>query len=56
MSGASQSLKGFLVIHILRQMIQRIAALRALVPSLDALYQEAMDNCFLATELGLRNQ
>jgi hypothetical protein len=40
----------------LRQMIQRIAALLALAPSLDALYQEAMANCFLATELGLRAQ
>lgn len=40
----------------LRQMIQRIAALLALTPTLNALYQEAAANCLLATELGLRAQ
>ena len=36
-----------------RQIIQRIAALLALGPSLDALYQEADANAFTAEELGL---
>lgn len=38
----------------LRQMIQRIAALLALGPSLDALYQEAVSDSFTAAELGIR--
>nr|WP_294509641.1 type ISP restriction/modification enzyme [uncultured Rhodopila sp.] len=38
----------------LRQMIQRIAALLALGPSLDALYQEAAAESFTASELGVR--
>lgn len=38
----------------LRQMIQRIAALLALGPTLDALYQEAAAASFTATELGIR--
>jgi Type ISP C-terminal specificity domain len=37
----------------LRQIIQRIAALLALGPSLDALYQEAAANAFTAQELGI---
>lgn len=39
----------------LRQMIQRIASLLALNPSLDLLYQEAAADSFTAEELGLRN-
>jgi len=38
----------------LRQMIQRIAALLALGPTLDALYQETAAASFTATELGIR--
>jgi len=38
----------------LRQMIQRIAALLALGPTLDTLYQEAIANAFTASELGIR--
>lgn len=38
----------------LRQMIQRIAALLSLGPTLDALYQEAAAASFTATELGVR--
>lgn len=38
----------------LRQMIQRIAALLALGPRLNELYQEAVANSFTAGELGLR--
>jgi hypothetical protein len=34
-----------------RQIIQRIAALLALGPSLDALYQETVANAFTAEEL-----
>jgi hypothetical protein len=37
----------------LRQIIQRIAALLALAPALDALYQEAAANAFTAEELGI---
>jgi hypothetical protein len=37
----------------LRQIIQRIAALLALGPSLDALYQEAAANAFTAEDLGI---
>ncbi len=36
-----------------RQMIQRIAALLALGPQLDGLYQEAAANAFTADELGI---
>ena len=39
----------------LRQMIQRIAALLALGPALDALYQEAAAASFAAAELGVRS-
>jgi hypothetical protein len=39
----------------LRQMIQRIAALLALGPTLDALYQEAASASFTAIELGIRS-
>lgn len=38
----------------LRQMIQRVAALQALGPSLDALYQEAAADSFTAAELAVR--
>lgn len=38
----------------LRQMIQRIAALLAMGPALDALYQEVASASFTATELGIR--
>lgn len=38
----------------LRQMIQRIAALQALCPALDALYQEAVADSFTAAELNIR--
>jgi Type ISP C-terminal specificity domain/N-6 DNA Methylase len=38
----------------LRQMIQRVAALLALGPTLDELYQGALANSFTAAELGLR--
>jgi hypothetical protein len=38
-----------------RQIVQRIAALLALGPSLDALYQEAVADAFTAEELGLAN-
>lgn len=38
----------------LRQIIQRIAALLSLGPTLDALYQEAAAASFTATELGVR--
>lgn len=38
----------------LRQMIQRIAALLAVGPTLDTLYQEAISNAFTASELGIR--
>lgn len=38
-----------------RQMVQRIAALLALGPTLDALYQEAAAASFTATELGIRS-
>lgn len=38
----------------LRQMIQRIAALHALSPSLDALYQDVVANSFTAAELNVR--
>ncbi len=38
----------------LRQMIQRIAALLAVGPTLDTLYQEAISNAFAASELGIR--
>jgi Type ISP C-terminal specificity domain len=38
----------------LRQMIQRIAALLALGPALDALYQNAAATSFTVTELGIR--
>jgi hypothetical protein len=37
----------------LRQIIQRIAALLALGPSLDALYQEVAANAFTAEDLGI---
>lgn len=37
----------------LRQMVQRIAALLALGPTLDALYQDAAANGFTAAELGI---
>jgi hypothetical protein len=36
-----------------RQIIQRVAALLALTPHLDALYQEASANCFTSAELGI---
>ena len=36
-----------------RQIIQRVAALLALTPQLDALYQEASANCFTSLELGI---
>jgi hypothetical protein len=36
-----------------RQIIQRIAALLALGPALDALYQEAVAGAFTATELNI---
>ena len=36
-----------------RQIIQRVAALLALGPTLDALYQEAAAGAFTATELGI---
>ena len=39
----------------LRQMIQRIAALLAIGPLLDALYQEAVVDSFTAADLGVRN-
>lgn len=39
----------------LRQMIQRIAALLALGPTLDALYQEASADSFTASELNVRS-
>lgn len=35
-------------------MIQRIAALQALSPSLDALYQDAVADSFTAAELNVR--
>ncbi|WP_428393409.1 type ISP restriction/modification enzyme [Lichenicoccus sp.] len=38
----------------LRQMIQRVAALLALGPTLDSLYQEAATSGFTAEELGIR--
>jgi hypothetical protein len=38
----------------LRQMIQRIAALLALGPTLDSLYQETVSSSFTAVELGIR--
>ncbi|HWJ39238.1 MAG TPA: type ISP restriction/modification enzyme, partial [Sphingomicrobium sp.] len=38
----------------LRQMIQRIAALLAMGPTLDALYQNAAADSFTAADLGLR--
>lgn len=38
----------------LRQMIQRIAALQALSPSLDALYQDTVADSFTATDLKIR--
>lgn len=38
----------------LRQMIQRIAALLALGPTLNELYQDVVANSFTATEVGLR--
>jgi len=38
----------------LRQMIQRIAALLALGPTLDDLYQECVSSSFTAAELGIR--
>ena len=38
----------------LRQMIQRIAALQALSPSLDALYQDVVADSFTAAELNVR--
>jgi hypothetical protein len=37
----------------LRQVIQRIAALLALGPALDALYQEAAAGAFTTTELDI---
>ncbi len=37
----------------LRQIIQRVAALLALAPQLNALYQEASANCFTSVELGI---
>jgi hypothetical protein len=38
----------------LRQMIQRIAALQALSPLLDALYQDVVADSFTAAELNVR--
>jgi hypothetical protein len=38
----------------LRQMIQRIAALLALGPTLNELYQDVVANSFTAAEVGLR--
>lgn len=38
----------------LRQLIQRIAALLAVGPRLDTLYQETISNSFTASELGIR--
>jgi hypothetical protein len=39
--------------HSFRAMAQRIAALLALGPDLDALYQQASANCFTVAELGI---
>jgi len=39
--------------HWFRAMVQRIAALLALGPQLDVLYQQASTNCFTVAELGI---
>jgi hypothetical protein len=39
--------------HWFRSMIQRIAALLALTPHLNALYQEILANCFTSAELNI---